>query len=103
MIQGTSAPRKMQSTRSINIPHIYLSKYGHAWGLCDTGKEVVGGLVHSMVLIWVLKCYCCSGQHLANTFSPSYISLLQGDGNAVSVLQMFCKILWGLVSCIFLS
>jgi len=79
MIQATSAPRKMQSTSSINIPHIYLSKYRHAWGLCDKGQEV-GGLVHSMVLIWVLKCYCCSGQHLANKFSPSCSSLLQGDG-----------------------
>jgi hypothetical protein len=82
MIQATSAPRKMQNTRSINIPHIYLSKYGHACRLCDTGQEV-GGLVHSMVLIWVLKCYCCSGQHLANLFSPSYSSLLQ-DGEQCS-------------------
>jgi hypothetical protein len=83
MIQATSAPRKMQSTRSINIPHIYLSKYRHSWELCDT-EQKVGGLVHSMVLIWVLKCYCCSGQHLANTFSPSYSSLLQEEGKQCS-------------------
>jgi hypothetical protein len=30
MIQATSAPSKIQSTRSINIPHTYLSKYGYA-------------------------------------------------------------------------
>jgi hypothetical protein len=42
MIQATSAPSKMQSTRSINIPHTYLSKYGHAWRLCDTEQEVGG-------------------------------------------------------------
>jgi hypothetical protein len=44
MIQATSGPRKMQSTRSINMPHIYLSKYGHALGLCDIWHEVGGGL-----------------------------------------------------------
>lgn len=42
MIQATSAPSKMQSTRSTYIPHTYLSKYGHAWGLYDTGQEVGG-------------------------------------------------------------